>query len=129
MDKTELRKEARLYFIPFLLGNNEASHKLSKKIYQKYKIICYILDTKSKLTDIFDFSSKVLKVTETKSSLLTASELIYLAEQTPYTLPLLIPCDAEYEKLVNEQRELLESIFIISSKEALLNDSPLSVIP
>ena len=129
MNKTELRKEARTYFIPFLLGNNEASHKLSKKIYKRYKIVSYILDTQGKLSDIFDTSSKSVKITKTKSGRLFASELIYLSEQAPYTLPLLIPCSSKYERLVSEQRELLEASFVLSSAENFLSTSPLNIIP
>ena len=129
MDKKEMRKEARQYFIPFLLGNNAISHKLSKRIYKKYKIICYILDTKQTLADIFDFSSRTLKLTKASNTVLTATELVYLSEQTPYTLPILVPCSEEYKRLTDEHRELLEASFVLSSKEELLNGYPLNIIP
>ena len=129
MDKTEIRKEARLYFIPFLLGNNATSRKLSKKIYRKYRIACYILDANQTLASTFKISSKFVKLTNPKNFALTASELIYLAEQCQYTLPILIPCSKEYERLVNEQKDLLESSFVISSCNDALELSPLNIIP
>ena len=128
MDKQSIQKEARLYFIPFLLGNNQSAHRLSKKIYKKHKIICYILDKKKTVADILDYSSKFLRLTEAKNTSLTAEQLIYFADQKPYTLPLLIPCTAEYEQLIEENRELLEASFVLSSKGLALTDSPLNII-
>jgi hypothetical protein len=131
MDKTEiqeLRTEARAYFLPFLLGSNPTSHRLASKIYRKYKITCYILDTKRSAADIFSSSSKFLKITESKSSALTAEELIYLAKQCPYTLSILIPCSREYEVLIDGMKGALESSFVISSAEDALSSSPLNVI-
>lgn len=129
MDKIRLREEARLYFVPFLLGNNSASHKLAKKIYRKYKIVCFILDNKKRVTDILDFSSRSLILPYTKKDSLTVTQLIYFAEQTEYTLPLLIPCTEEYSKLVEKNREILESSFVLSNESLILTDSPLNVIP
>ena len=37
INKTRIREEARSYFIPFLLGDNEVSHKLSRRIYKKIR--------------------------------------------------------------------------------------------
>ena len=131
MDKSEIleiKEEAKSYFLPFLLGSNAASHKLAKKIYRKHKITCYILDTKKTVADIFSSSSKFLKITESKSSTLTAEELIYLAKQCPYTLSILIPCSKEYEVLIDGMKGALESSFVISSAEDALSSSPLNVI-
>ena len=129
MDKTKLREEAKLYFVPFLLGNNSESHKLAKKIYRKYKIVCYILDGKKKITDLLDLSSRTLILPQTKKDAITVTQLIYLAEQTAYTLPLLIPCTTEYSELVEKNREILESSFIVLSSDLILTDSPFNVIP
>ena len=129
MNKTDLKEDAKYYFVPFLLGNNSASHKLSRKIYRKYKIICFIVDKKQTLLDFFDFSSRFINIKKTESSELLATQLIYLAEQNEYTLPILIPCSQEYDILLENYRERLESVFIITSKEKILKNSPLNIIP
>ena len=128
MDKTALQEEAKLYFVPFLLGNNSASHKLSRKIYSRYKIVSYILDKKRTVSDIFSLSSRFIMLSEPKNTALTAIELVYLAEQSPYTLPILIPCSEEYERLISENREMLEASFVISSLQDTLDSSPLNII-
>ena len=129
MDKLSIQKEARTYFVPFLLGNNSVSHKLSKKIYRKYKITCFILDNKKHASDILDFSSRTLTLPYVKNNSITIEQLIYLAKQTPYTLPLLIPCNQKYGKLIETNREILESTFVLVNKDSIFTDSPLNVIP
>ena len=129
MDKSSIRKEAKLYFLPFILGNNKNAHKLSKKIYRRYGIVCFILDKKRVLSDIFDFSSRFLPITDTKNDELTVKEIIYLANQEQYTLPILVPCSKEYRELVEKNRELLEAIFVLSNEDTVINTSPLNIIP
>lgn len=129
MDKKEIREEAQVYFIPFLLGSNSKSHRLSRKIYRKYKIPCYVLDTRIRLADVIDVSSKFIRLTRTQSKEITVNELVYLSNQGEYTLPILIPCSVEYEELVNDMRELLEASFVISSAENVFRSSPLCIIP
>ena len=129
MNKVRIREEARFYFVPFLLGDNQASHRLSKKIYKKYGIVSFILDKKRTAADIWDLSSRFLKLINTENQELITLQLIDLAEQSPYTLPLLIPCSEEHELLVKKDRELLETRFVISSENLLLTDSPLKIIP
>lgn len=128
MKDEELREEARLYFIPFILGNTPSARKLSRRIYFKYRIICLILDTKGSLLQLLDPTNRFLKLSKAHSSSLTAMQLTALAEQSAYTLPLLIPCSEKYEKLVEENRELLEKSFVISSIDTALTDSPLNII-
>lgn len=132
MDKTEIleiKDEAKLYFLPFLLGSNAEARRLARKIYRKHKIVCYILGTKRSAANIISRSSRFLKLTAPHNKELTAKELIYLARQSKYTLPLLIPCSSEYCSLISEKREMLEASFVISSVSDALSSSPLSVIP
>ena len=129
MDKTELQEEAKIYFVPFLLGSNSASRKLARKIYSRYKIVSYILDKKRTVSDVFSLSSRFLMLSKPKNTTLTVIELVYLTEQSPYTLPILIPCSEEYERLINENKETLETSFVISSIQSILDSSPLNIIP
>ena len=129
MDKKDIQEEAKYYFLPFILGNNPTAHKLSRKIYRKHKIVCYVLDKKRTFADILDFSSRFLGISTSNDDSLTVSQLIYLAEQCPTTLPILIPCSDEYAELIDKNREVLEAVFVLSSKEEALTHSPLSIIP
>ena len=129
MNKAEIREEAQLYFVPFFLGSNSTSHKLSKKIYRKYKITSYITDTKKTTSDFLDFTNIFWLLHHTMEDSIVVTQLIYLAEQTPYTLPLLIPCTLKYTELVERNRQLLESYFVILNHQDLLSNSPLNIIP
>ena len=129
INKTRIREEARSYFIPFLLGDNEVSHKLSRRIYKKYGIVCFIIDDRMTPADFWDFSSRFLRMPKVKSNELFALRLIDLAEQSEFTLPLLIPCSKEYSNAVELSREALEPIFVICDPEDALTSSPLNVIP
>lgn len=129
ISKTDILEEARAYFIPFLLGDNSASHRLSRSIYRKYKITSLILDVKMTPLDVFDTSSKFLRIADIQSPELFAYQLIDLAQLSEYTLPLLIPCNEKYASMLKAERELLESTFVITSPELLLTSSPLGVIP
>ncbi|MBE6534295.1 MAG: hypothetical protein E7678_04925 [Ruminococcaceae bacterium] len=129
MNKTDLREDAKFYFVPFLLGNNSLSHKLSRKIYRKYKIVCFILDKKQTFADIFDFSSRFINIGKSENGELISSQLIYLANQNEYTLPLLIPCSQDYRSITENNREMLESVFVITNADDVLKTSPLNIIP
>lgn len=129
INKTRIREEARFYFVPFLLGDNEVSHKLSRSIYRKYGIVCFILDAKRTPADIWDFSSRFLRLTAISSDELLSYQLTDLANQSPFTLPLLFPCSKEYTDYVERCRDILEPTFIISAPELALTGSPLNIIP
>lgn len=129
MDKRSIREDATLYFVPFLLDNNRVSHKLSLKIFFKYGISSVIISKKRGVFDLLDFSSRPICVLDSKSSALLCEELIALADQAPYTLPLLIPCSKEYERAINEHREALEKHFVISNPKDVFSSSPLTTIP
>ena len=129
MDKSSIRKEARLYFMPFILGDGREAHRLSQKIYRKYGITCFILDSKMTALSIFDFSSRFLRITDTQSDELIAKEITHLAKQEPYTLPILIPCSKKYCEFTDRSRDILETTFVLSSADTALSSSPLCIIP
>ena len=129
MDKSEIREEARLYFVPFFLGDNSLSHKLSNKIYVKHKIVSYILDTKKSIIDFLDFTSVFWLLYHTQEDGTILTQLKYLSKQFPYTLPILIPCTKEYTELVERNKDFLEAYFIISNPDDIIHSSPLNVIP
>ena len=129
MKRKQIREEARLYFVPFLLGDTMTAHKLSFKIFKRYGIVSLILDTKKTVVDLWDFSSRFKTISQNKNQEITVMQLKDLAAQTQYTLPLLIPCSDEYADLVKKHSSELESEFIILNADISLEDSPLAIIP
>lgn len=129
MKRKQIREEARLYFVPFLLGDTMTAHKLSFKIFKRYGIVSLILDTKKTVADLWDFSSRFKAISQSKSQEIAVMQLKDLAAQTQYTLPLLIPCSNEYTDLVKKHSSELESEFIILNADISLEDSPLAIIP
>lgn len=129
MNKSFIKEEARLYFIPFLLGDNQASHRLSRKIFKKYGISSFILDDKRTFADIWDFSCRFIKLSSSQDFPLTLLQLVDIAREFPFSLPILIPCSDEYESFAKLYKTELESVFVLSSQEFALTDSPLKIIP
>lgn len=124
-DKT-LRDEAKLYFVPYILGNNSAAHKLASRILRKFGIVSLICDDHRSALDLIDMSSRTVVLTPTDSPRLIAEQLISLAAQSSYTLPLIIPADDRYAKAVESEREMLEHTFIITDADRLFKSSPLT---
>ena len=126
MSNKILSDDARLYFVPYILGNSSASHKLSAQIYRRFGIVSVICGERRPLLDLFDFTCRSIELTNTDSSRRICEELVWLASQGEYTLPILIPTSDKYSKILNSERERLEEHFVISSPEELFVSSPLS---
>ena len=118
--------EARLYFVPYILGNSRHSHKICAKIYKRFGIVSLICDERRSLLDLFDLSSRSIELTDTDSPRLVSEELIWLATQNDYVLPRLIPVSEKYQKMIECERERLESCFVISSEQEIFTSSPLA---
>lgn len=121
-------ESARSYFLPFILGNEGRSHGLSQRIFNKYGIVSLICDSRRHALDFLDFSSRSIRLCPTDSPRLLCEQLIALAEQSPYTLPLIIPITEEYARMTDTVRDVLETRFIISSPDELFTLSPLARI-
>lgn len=121
-------ESARSYFLPFILGNEGRSHGLSQRIFNKYGIVSLICDSRRHALDFLDFSSRSIRLCPTDSPRLLCEQLIALAEQSPYMLPLIIPMSEEYARMTDAVRDALETRFIISSPDELFTLSPLASI-
>ena len=121
-------ESARSYFLPFILGNGGRSHGLSQRIFNKYGIVSLICDSRRHALDFLDFSSRSIRLCPTDSPRLLCEQLMALAEQSPYMLPLIIPMSEEYARMTNAVRDALETRFIISSPDELFTLSPLASI-
>lgn len=121
-------ESARSYFLPFILGNEGRSHGLSQRIFNKYGIVSLICDSRRHALDFLDFSSRSIRLCPTDSPRLLCEQLMALAEQSPYMLPLIIPVTDEYARMTNAVRDVIETRFIISSPDELFTLSPLASI-
>ena len=121
-------ESARSYFLPFILGNGGRSHGLSQRIFNKYGIVSLICDSRRHALDFLDFSSRSIHLCPTDSPRLLCEQLMALAEQSPYMLPLIIPMSEEYARMTDAVRDALETRFIISSPDELFTLSPLASI-
>ena len=121
-------ESARSYFLPFILGNEGRSHGLSQRIFNKYGIVSLICDSRRHALDFLDFSSRSIRLCPTDSPRLLCEQLMALAEQSPYMLPLIIPVTDEYARMTNAVRDALETRFIKSSPDELFTLSPLASI-
>ena len=129
MDRSLLREEARLYFVPIMLGDNRESHRISRKIFRKYGISSFILDSKRTFADLFDFSCRFVKLSSENAFPLLFTQLVDITSEMPSTLMILIPCSSEYESFTELYRDELEAFFVISDKELIFTASPLKIIP
>lgn len=127
MSAKDIREDASRYFLPLFLGSNYESHKMAVKIFRKYKVSSFVVDKKRSTWDFLDPFCKFVGLCP-MSTLLICEQLIDIAKQNPYTLPIMIPCSDEYRELVDEHRELLEPIFVLLDKDTLFSNSPLTVI-
>ncbi len=128
MSDRTLRDEARLYFVPYILGNNSAAHRLASRIFRRFGIVSLICDDHRSALDLIDMSSRTIVLTSTDSPRLIAEQLLSLAAQSSYTLPLIIPTDDRYASVAKSERELLERTFILADADSLFESSPLANI-
>jgi hypothetical protein len=128
MKKESTKRDAALYFLPFILGSSHPSRRMARRIHRRYGIISLILDEKPRLPDLLGLSFRFLPCLSKDEPRLMCEQLIALAEQEPAALPILIPASPQYEQAVKYNKALLEKHFVISSPRELFVHSPLADI-
>ena len=129
MDISSVRRDARAYFQPVLLGNNKTSRRLSRKIFRSHGICSLILDEKMSPANVCLFSHRFVRLAPASDASITFLQLTELSAQMKDMLPILIPCSEKYEIAVELYRSELEALFVLSSTEDALSGSPLNIIP
>lgn len=127
MNNIGLREEARQYFLPILLGNGREAHRLSMTLFRRFGIVSYVVSPKRSVRDLWDISSRYLPLIPSADELV-CGQLIHIATQSPYTLPLLIPMTPEYSALADKHRGTLESYFVICDAATIFESSPLAML-
>ena len=121
----EAKNLLRESLIPVLLGDNLKTHLLAMRIYLTCGVVSYICDTKKSLFNALDPFSRYFPLFSSNIDAVALKSLAYAASNTDY-LPLLIVCDDKLLPFINDNREFIESRFIISNRSSLFSSSPLS---
>ena len=121
----EAKNLLRESLIPVLLGDNLKTHLLAMRIYLTCGVVSYICDTKKSLFNALDPFSRYFPLFSSNIDAVALKSLAYAASNTDY-LPLLIVCDDKLLPFINDNREFIESRFIISDRSSLFSSSPLS---
>lgn len=119
------RADARIYFLPFILGSGKQARRLSSRLFSRFRIVSFVCNPKKSLWDSFDISCRHMSLCESRDVRLIAEQLLWAAERYSGYLPILIPVSDEYSGVIDEQRELLESRFIIREADEIFLSSPL----
>ena len=121
----EAKNMLREAIIPVLLGDCARAHLLALRIYFDCGVVSYVCDTGKSLFSLIDPASRFFPLFSSQSSDVVLDSLAYAAKEAEY-LPVLVPCSDKYAELVKENREFLESRFIISDSSSLFSCPPLS---
>ena len=123
-DQKWMLKDALL---PILLGDSLSAHLLSLKIYARCGVQSYVCDDKRGVLSFIDPTSKFFDLISAKEGSAVMAALSQIAANSDY-LPVIIPTSERFERLVEEYRETLESLFIITSKEKVWNSAPFAAL-
>ena len=121
----EAKNLLRESLIPVLLGDNLKTPLLAMRIYLTCGVVSYICDTKKSLFNALDPFSRSFPLFSSNIDAVALKSLAYAASNTDY-LPMLIICDDKLLPFINDNREFIESRFIISNRSSLFSSSPLS---
>ena len=113
----------RATLVPILLGDSIKAHLLAARIYMRSGISSYVCDDRRRFADFIDPFSRFYSIT---SDLGVALAVLGGLFPNDDYLPLLVPCTPMYEKFVAENRDFLESRYIISDSREFFSRKPMS---
>lgn len=119
-----LRENARIYYLPFVLGRGSDALGVCARIFFRSGVVPFICDTRPSLAAALCPFCKSITLSSTDSPRLLAEQLTDIARQDPYTLPILVPIDKKYRGAVRSQHSTLERSFVISDADSLFASSP-----
>ena len=120
MTNRSVYEAARLSLLPVLVDNTHTAHRLSARLFRRFGVVSLIFG-KPRLWDIFDLSSRTLRLPTTASERLRIEELIALAQQSKDYLPLLIPCSDASREWIARHAAALESHYILADAETIFS--------
>lgn len=129
MNSKSIREDARLYFLPVILGNGKTAHHIAHSLYKRYGTVSYIVADKRSPRDLLGLYARSVILPSEEHPHLFADALIDLCRQNPYTLPILIPAEPRYADAADGLRKRLEPYFVFSDPEHIFTDSPMTRAP
>ena len=112
-------------FQPVLLGRSVQARKIARSFLLKYGISSYICDNQKSIFSLLSISSVFIKLSSPHNTDLLCDQLLRLAASDSSCIWLAIPCTEEYKRLIEEKRQLLESVYIIPSTDKISLSHPL----
>ena len=113
--------------LPVLLGDSLSAHALSFKIYARCGVESYVCDAKRSVWSFLDPTSKFFDLISVSEGAALMSALLQIAENTDY-LPVLVPMGERFSRFLEEQRDILEPRFIITTKDDIWNSAPFAAL-
>lgn len=120
MTKQSVYEAARQSLLPVLVDNTREAHRLSVRLFHQYGVVSLIFG-KPRLWDLFDLSSRTLRLPQTASERLRIEELTELAQQSTSYLPVLIPCSDASREWIARHAATLESHYILADAETIFS--------
>ena len=113
--------------LPVLLGDSLAAHALSLKIYAKCGVESLVCDEKQSALSVINPTCRFFDLISATEGAAIMAALSHIAENADY-LPVLIPVNERFSRFVEENRESLEPLFIITTKDDVWNSAPFSAL-
>lgn len=113
--------------LPVLLGDSLRTHLLSLGIYARCGVQSLVCDEKKSALSVIDPTSKFFDLISVSEGAAVMAALEHIAANTDY-LPVLIPMSERFLHIVEENRETLEALFIITSKENVWSSAPFAAL-
>ncbi len=120
MTNQSVYEAARQSLLPVLVDNTRAAHRLSARLFRRFGVVSLIFG-KARLWDLFDLSSRTLRLPSTPCERLRIEELIELAKQSTDYLPVLIPCSDASREWIARHAAALESHYILADAETIFS--------
>ena len=113
--------------LPVLLGDTPSAHLLSLKICARCGVRSLVCDERRSVLSVIDPTSRFFDLISVTEGAAVMACLSQIAESTDY-LPVLVPMSERFLRIVEENRERLEPVFIITSKDNVWNSAPFAAL-
>ena len=113
--------------IPVLLGDCPAAHLMAARIYLRFGIVSYVCGEKPRFADRIDPFSKFFALGSAAEPRVVLDSLDYLASNKDY-LPILSPTDEFFCEFVKQNKDFLETGFILSDKKSFFTKKPILIL-
>ena len=111
--------------IPMLLGSTPTAFALSLKIYRKCGVRSYLCSAGTGVLALLCPTLEHLPLFSKYDFDIQLKSLEYVADAQEF-LPVLVPCNEYFRRVIQENREYLEKRFILTTPEKIFDAKPFS---